>query len=297
LKLVALGDIAWDILFKPHEALRWGSDVPGRAEFSPGGSAANFAVWCSRLGIPTRLIGKVGDDWLGILMQQHLAEEGVENGLLVQVNTRTARIGAIVDPMGERAFIMDKDIGLAFSAEDFRTSMLEGADLLFLTGYTFFARTSLDFVRLLLDEVHSRNMAVAFDPASFHLIEGYGPEQLMETVGESTYLLLNEEEAHTILPGRSPSGLLRYAQKVVLKQGERGATYFERGKRIVQPGCKTQVTDTTGAGDAFNAAFLVEMLTTGDPIRALEAGNRLGTMLVGAIGSQPKIDLKGGREQ
>jgi sugar/nucleoside kinase (ribokinase family) len=47
------------------------------------------------------------------------------------------------------------------------------------------------------------------------------------------------------------------------------------------------VVDTTGAGDAFDAAFLVEWLATRNVEAALQAGNRLGAYVAGQLGAQP----------
>jgi sugar/nucleoside kinase (ribokinase family) len=48
-----------------------------------------------------------------------------------------------------------------------------------------------------------------------------------------------------------------------------------------------RVVDTTGAGDAFDAAFLVEWLRTRDVEAALHAGNRLGAWVARHLGAQP----------
>lgn len=294
MKLVCLGDIAWDLLFKPQEALRWGSDVPGRAELLPGGSAANVAVWARRLGIQVRLTGKIGDDWLGGLMRQHLAEEGVEDGLLVVPGARTARIGAIVEADGERAFIMDKEPALSFGPEDYKASILEDADLFFFTGYTLFTRSSLHFVLLLLEEARRGNLPIAFDPASFHLIEGYGPARLLAEISPLDFLLLNEQEAEALLPGLAPENLLRFASCVALKKGQSGASYLAPGCSLSQPAYPAEGVDSTGAGDAFDAAFLVEMMTSSNPLKALQRGNHLGALVVAALGGQPYLNLEGG---
>jgi 2-dehydro-3-deoxygluconokinase len=48
------------------------------------------------------------------------------------------------------------------------------------------------------------------------------------------------------------------------------------------------VADSTGAGDAFDAAFLVEYLTSGDLCRALAAANRLGAHVASRLGAQTR---------
>ena len=48
------------------------------------------------------------------------------------------------------------------------------------------------------------------------------------------------------------------------------------------------VVDTTGAGDAFAAAFIVEWLASHDVEAALRAGNRLGAHVAAHLGAQPR---------
>ena len=76
LRLLVIGDVAWDIFIRPERDLVRGSDVLGTVDVMPGGAAANVAVWARRLGADVTLMGKIGDDTLGTLMQTHLAERG-----------------------------------------------------------------------------------------------------------------------------------------------------------------------------------------------------------------------------
>ena len=72
LRLLVIGDIAWDIFIRPEGDLVRGSDVLGTVDVMPGGAAANVAVWARRLGADATLVGKIGDDTLGTLMHAHL---------------------------------------------------------------------------------------------------------------------------------------------------------------------------------------------------------------------------------
>ncbi len=286
-RFLSLGDIAWDILFKPEEELVFGSDVPGVAELLPGGSAANFAVWGKRTGTRIRLLGKIGDDDLGLAMTSHLEKEGIENALIVVPGVHTARIGVLVSPQGERALIMDKARSLAFHPRDFRPEVLEGCSLLFFTGYTIFTPESLEYVQLILQEARRREILLAFDPASFHLIRDYGPDRIMKAIGPLDLLLLNEEEAHTLKPDRPPRSLLDQARIVVLKRGARGATVLQGDQEVSAPAPAVLEVDATGAGDAFDAAFLVEYFKERDLESALRKATYLGAFVVSRMGAQP----------
>lgn len=288
-KIFALGDIAWDLLLQPEEPLVFGSDVPGKAEFTPGGSAANFAVWAACLESEVLLQGKIGDDRLGKMMEEHLTRKKVSLHLQIVPGARTARIGAVVSLGGERAFVMDKPSSLAFSLSDFDPTCFDGCDLFFFTGYSLFTPSSLPFILRVSEEARARKVPIAFDPASFHLIEGYGPQELLERICPVDFLLLNEDEAGKLAP-TDPRALLQHGQIVVLKQGLGGSTVFSCFGEWHLPSQPTPVVDSTGAGDAFDAAFLVEFLRTGDIPFSLRKANRLGAYLVSHFGAQPEGD-------
>ena len=286
-RIISLGDIAWDFLLETPQGLIWGSDVPGRVDFSYGGSACNFAVWASRCGAEARLLGKVGDDLFGKLMVQHLKDEEVEFPLSPIPGARTARIGVLVSPEGERAMVMDKDPRLAFSPADFAPELFEGLDLLFFTGYTVFNRSSVDFLELILTYARKIGILIAFDPSSFHLMEEFGHQELIELVSPLDFLMLNEDEASIFAGGEDFTRMLTFTKMVVIKRGPRGATALWDKKELSLPAFAASVLDTTGAGDAFDAAFLVSHLKGKSMEEALEQANAIGGFVVGQKGAQP----------
>lgn len=76
----------------------------------------------------------------------------------------------------------------------------------------------------------------------------------------------------------------RLASITVIKRGAQGATALSAGDILTAPGMDTQVVDTTGAGDAFNAGFLSRWLTGAPMQNCLEAGNRRGALAVATRG-------------
>ena len=75
--LCVIGDFAWDVLIRTNTKLLTGGDTFGDVILTPGGSAANVAVWASRCGLQTEFIGKIGRDRLGQLAREDLAKERV----------------------------------------------------------------------------------------------------------------------------------------------------------------------------------------------------------------------------
>jgi sugar/nucleoside kinase (ribokinase family) len=289
LHLLVIGDIAWDIFIRPEGDLVRGSDVIGTVDVLPGGAAANVAVWAKRLGADVTLVGKLGDDTLGTLMLAHLEAEGVGRQVITVPGGLSTRVGILVSPDGEHSFVIDHTKLLRFDEGDAPAALLDSADAVFFNGYDIFLARSTSFLAPLLAEARTRRLPVVFDPSSFTLIQGFGPKRLMDGVGPLDVLIANDAEAHVLRGSRPLATLASWARLVVVKQGASGAsahTADAAWRAGVDP---VTVVDTTGAGDAFDAAFLVEWLRSGDVGAALQAGNRLGAHVASHLGAQPPL--------
>jgi ribokinase len=286
-RLLVIGDIAWDILVRPQTDLVWGSDVFGAVELMPGGSAANVAVWARRLGADVTLVGKIGDDVLGEVMLRHLASEGLSGEIRTVPGGFTTRVGVVVAAHGEHAFVTDHTRLLDFSAGELRQSLLDQVDAIFFNGYGVFTSGSAAFMADLLQEARRRGLLIAFDPSSFALIRAYGPARLLDEAGHLDLLMANDDEVRALSEGRPVTTLSTRASLVVIKQGADGATAVASDGPVQAAPVPVVIVDTTGAGDGFDAAFLVEFLRHRDISRALRAANRLGSHVAGSLGAQP----------
>lgn len=287
-RLLVVGDIAWDILLRPEREPIWGSDVFGTVELLPGGSAANVAVWARRLGATVTLAGKLGDDALGELMTRHLTTEGVTTRVTTVPGGATTRVGIYVRTDGEHGFITDHTQALTFEETDVPIGLLDRADAVFVCGYAIYMSESAGFLSGLLAEARRRAITVAFDPSSFALIRRYGPSRLLAELGRLDVLMANEDEARALAGGGPIETLLGCARLVVVKKGAEGASAFDGARSVQAPATAVSVVDTTGAGDAFDAAFLVEYVARRDLEAALTDANRLGAHVAGRLGAQTR---------
>ena len=289
LRLLVIGDIAWDIFIRPEGDLVRGSDVLGTVDVMAGGAAANVAVWARRLGADVSLVGKLGDDTLGSLMLAHLEAEGVGRHVITVPGGLSTRVGILVSSDGEHSFVIDHTKVLRFDEVDVPASLLDSADAVFFNGYDIFLARSTSFLSPLLAEARQRGLPVVFDPSSFTLIQAFGPQRLMDGVGPLDVLIANDAEADVLRGDRPLASLATRAELVVVKQGASGASAHAAGAAWSAGVDPVKVVDTTGAGDAFDAAFLVEWLRTRDVEAALHAGNRLGAHVASHLGAQPPL--------
>jgi len=287
LRLLAIGDIAWDIFIRPEGELVRGSDVLGTVDVMPGGAAANVAVWARRLGADVTVVGKLGDDTLGTLMHAHLDGEGVGRHVITVPGGLSTRVGILVSADGEHSFVIDHTKVLRFEDGDAPPSLLDDIDAVFFNGYDIFLARSTSFLGALLAEARRCRVPILFDPSSFALIEAFGPGRLIDGVGPIDVLLANDAEIDALRAGRPLESLESWARLAVVKQGPRGASAYAPGDAWHAAANPVTVVDTTGAGDAFDAAFMVEWLATRNVEAALQAGNRLGAHVAGHLGAQP----------
>jgi sugar/nucleoside kinase (ribokinase family) len=80
---------------------------------------------------------------------------------------------------------------------------------------------------------------------------------------------------------------LRMGSKcVVVKRGERGSYFLnQEGQTARVPAFKSQVVDTTGAGDCFCAGFIKGLSLKWDLRRCLQLGNAAGACAVSKLGA------------
>jgi sugar/nucleoside kinase (ribokinase family) len=102
------------------------------------------------------------------------------------------------------------------------------------------------------------------------------------------YLFLNRDEALSYARQRRLTGAIdrwrRAPRHVVIKLGASGSRIVGAGVDLRAPARRVRVVDTTGAGDAFNAGFLVARLRGATLHRALRLGNRVGALSTRAAG-------------
>jgi len=196
------------------------------------------------------------------------------------------RIGVVIRPDGEHAFVTDHSRPLRLSADDLPHSLLDGVDAVFLNGYAVFMAGSAAFAAALLAEARRRKVLVAFDPSSFSLIRRYGAARLLRELGPLDLLLANEDEARALVSDGDVTDLLHHVPLVVIKRGGAGALAVRASGSHAVDAEPIVVADTTGAGDAFDAAFLAEYLAHRDVGSALAAANRLGGLVAAQLGAQ-----------
>lgn len=307
--IVSLGDLMVDAYFQIPDRRNSRTDTQGRVELAAGGSAANFAVWIARHGRKSGLIGRVGDDFLGRALVADLQDEGVSLHLAFDPDPEygTGRVGVIVAADGERDMVCDRRANARLSVEDIPEDVVAGAEWLHVSGYAFLEEAPAKAARHSIEIACEAGVPVSVDPAAYSFIRALGRPTFLKLCEGATVILPNLDEGHAMTGLEQPediaSCLFDHFPVVALKLGADGCLGMARqwsgtgtaGIPTSEKGLvaavrfaavPTQVIDTTGAGDAFDAGFVLEYSRGAGLAASLARANEMGARAVSRIGAR-----------
>jgi sugar/nucleoside kinase (ribokinase family) len=262
LSICTLGDLLLDVIVLPDAPLAPDGDTPATIRLSAGGQAANVAAWASALGARGRLICKRGSDLSSQIAVSELARHGVEVCGPV-VEGRGGVVVSLRDEHGRRTMASDRGVASGLEASEVDPAWISECDVLHVSGYCLLDEA----MARAAGEAASHARRVSVDLASAHDIEIAGPDRFAARLRALQPDLVFATEAE-----HASVGELDVA--AVIKLGAHGARFPEG----TYPARMADVLDTTGAGDALAAGYLV-----GGPACALEAAARC----ISRIGSMP----------
>jgi sugar/nucleoside kinase (ribokinase family) len=277
--VVVLGDLMLDAVVLPMRALDTATDVPGRVALRQGGSAATTARWVARLGDRCTLVCAVGRDRLGRALVDAVQGDGVRVRAVRVPGARTGRIGVVVATDGERSFVADRAAADRLAPADLTAGAVHG-DLLHLPVYSLLGEPLGRAGRRAIELTREAGGLVSLDLASIRPLLARGQRAAATLVRDAApdVLFATRAESQALLGGPWLSGLGELAPLVVIKEGRAGASVLARdgaSRFTFQVATRPiDAPDTTGAGDAFDAGFLVTWLGLAVDERNRPAGLR-----------------------
>jgi len=287
-RALVVGDVMTDIVTRLSEPFARGSDAAARILERPGGSAATFAVWLAREGVEVDFVGRVGADDAERLAGEFRAA-GVTAWLKGDPHLPTGRLIAVIEPSGERSFLTDRGANDGLTLDDIPPETLVHADWLHLSGYTLQHPVARAAARDLLRR--ASEIPVSVDPGSAAPLRAVGAENFLAWTAGAAVLFPNADEA-AALTGTDDPDLQRERLKgkyplIAIKRGAAGAEAFTAAARWFEPAPAAEVLDTTGAGDAFAAAFVAGRLAGEDVAACLQRAVAAGAAATAYLGARP----------
>ncbi|HEY3992844.1 MAG TPA: PfkB family carbohydrate kinase [Ktedonobacteraceae bacterium] len=265
------------------------------------GAAFNIAATLSRLGLHVGLLCEVGNDLFSRYILDEIEQAGVSRELVFLRDYPLRSISVCLPYQGERGFISYADpsgnnqgpAGEQLSAEQhtggevaalgFATDMLAALEHVTWDAVTLYLYPKM---RPVLELLSQRSAPIFLDA-------GWSPSTLTdryfaELAGFGNYFMPNQAEAAIITGQSNPiealHTLAQFGPTPIIKVGADGVAAYHEGKLIRCPALPiTQVVDTTGAGDAFDAGFIYGTLQGYTFLDALRCGTICGSLSTTAL--------------
>ena len=245
--VVSLGDLVLDVIVRLQQPLARGADATSRITLGAGGQAANVAAWVAAVGGRARWLGKRGDDLAGRAAASQLSTLGVELAGPVEPEGNGV-IVSLVEPDGSRSMCPDRGVAVELRAEELPAGALAGAGHLHVSGYALLRDPVAGAAARAIALAREQGARVSVDLSSWSAIRDRGPERFRgELEALAPDVVFCNEEEDRVVGGLLPGVVW------ILKRGARGCS-FDGDERAALP---AEVVDTTGAGDALAAGWIV----------------------------------------
>lgn len=238
MRITTLGDLLLDVIVQLDSPLVAGDDQTAVTRTGAGGQAANVAAWARALGASARFVGKRGDDAAAEVVTRELVARGVE-----VVGPARGRTGVVVSLAtgGDRTMASDRG-----AAPDLHPRELDDAwfdcDVLHLSGYSLLREPIAATAVAAARAARGYGARVSVDLATWTLVDDAFRARAREVAPDVVFA--NERE-------RAAVGELD--TRWVMKRGADGLRVDGCDYRAIS----SEVVDTTGAGDALAAGFLI----------------------------------------
>src|SRR5262245_41095505 len=283
--LVTAGEAFDDLVFYGLDRLPASGEELKTQAFSrsPGGGAIITAVATARLGLRAAVLSAVSEDGVRMLRAEGVAVRNLRR------RGEPAAITVALSTRRDRRFLTFNGVNEALPDRIRRLlPRVRGRHV----HLAFYPRPCRPWIAV-VDQLRRRGITSSWD-------FGWNPRLIHDpqfrTLAESVdCLFLNRDEAlmysrRTTL-GDALDRWRRAPRPVVIKLGRLGSRIVGGGVELRAAPPRVRVVDTTGAGDAFNAGFLVAALRGGSLQAALRLGNRVGalsTRRAGGIAGLPQ---------
>ncbi|QSN60431.1 5-dehydro-2-deoxygluconokinase [Caballeronia sp. M1242] len=313
--IVCLGRLAVD-LYAQQVGARL-EDVSTFAKYL-GGSSANIAFGCARLGLKSSMLARVGNDHMGRFLTETLAREGCD---ISHVRTDPERLTALVllgiedRDTFPLVFYRENCADMAVDESDFDEAYIASSKALLITG-THFSTEHVNHTSRRALEYARRNQVrtildIDYRPVLWGLTgKADGETRFVANEGVTAHLqrilplmdlVIGTEEEFRIAGGKDrlidALTMVRTVTSatLVVKRGPLGCSIIEGAVPAsiddapIHGGVEVEVLNVLGAGDAFASGFLSGWLRDAPLEACASAANACGALVVSRHGCAPAM--------
>ncbi|MGI9308515.1 MAG: sugar kinase [Gammaproteobacteria bacterium] len=270
------------------------ADTPNHFQQALAGDSFNTAIYLARSGLPVTYLTKLGDDLFSSAIIEKLHQEGVGSDMIARLAGRKPGLYLVRnDSDGERHFTYWRENSPARELFD-EPVQLPDTNVFYFTGVTIaVTRNGHAHLLTLLKQLAKSGCRIVFDP---NYRPGLWPNReqaeqhyravlpfcdtVLPTLDDETALWGTQtvDECHAFYD-------LYNVSELVIKAPDLTVTAFVGDQRVQRQAKVIKAIDTTGAGDAFNAAYLAGRLSGLEPGAAIDAGQDLAARVVQHLGA------------
>ena len=262
----------------------------------PGGKGSNQAIAAARLNGNVNFITKVGNDSHADMALSLYKEVGVNIDCIMRdTNLSTGVAGIMIDENGNNAINVFAGAAKNLKNEDIDKNLeIFKKSKIFLTQM----ETPDEVTLYSLKKAKENNCITVLNPAparkinkeDFFLLDFFTPNET-----EAEFYLNKKIETKVDIKNAAKQFLNMGVKNIIITLGEKGVYFANKDQEyfIEALKLKNEVVDTTGAGDAFNGAFVVGLANDLKFKDALIFANKvagISTTKVGAANSMPTFD-------
>jgi sugar/nucleoside kinase (ribokinase family) len=288
LDVLVLGDANPDLILRGGDL----EPVSGQRErvvedatLTVGGSGAIFACAAARLGLRTAIVGVVGGDLFGAFLRERLEAAGVDATGLGTAPGRATGVSVILSRPQDRGIYTAMGTIGDLVAADVDPALVRAARHVHVASYFLQAALSPGLPEL-FHAAHGAGSTTSVDP-------NWDPGEewdagLADLLRRIDLFLPNAVEARRIAgtddAGEAARALAGRGPTVAVKDGADGGLAVRGVELVTAPVPRATIVDTTGAGDAFDAGFVLGTLEGWPLERTLAFANACGALSCRAVG-------------
>jgi ribokinase len=285
------GSINMDVVATASRHPKIGETVTGNSVlYFPGGKGANQAVAAAKLGAPTTLIGRLGQDAFGHDLKTFLAAQGIDLTFVRETPETHSGTAIITVADADNTIVVIPGANALVGAADVATVSLGTGDVAVsqfeipqAAIKAFFSRARTAKAVTILNPAPM----VAFDRELLDLVDILILNETELGVLTNTDLSNTDDLPRLVDALRS---LSTGAGKVIcVTLGKQGVVALVNDRPIVVRGRPVEAVDTTGAGDCFLGAVAAQLAGGNSIEDALNYGNAAASICVQRMGAAPSM--------
>ena len=286
--ICVIGSLNYDIIIKQKRLPQMGETYTADSiTYSGGGKGANQAVQCAKLGYPTVMVGKVGEDSFGDKLLKNLNEYGVDCTCVKRssLDTGVGIVHALEDGAVYATIITGANFDMKKQEIDELEELIKNSKVLVLQ-----LEIPVEIVEYILDQAKAWGVYTILNAAP-------AKEISREALRKVSCLIVNETEASFYAGAEITdlAGVEANREKlealcpgtIIVTLGAKGSVLLEQGNVTPVESVKAEyVAETTGAGDSYIGAFAYGMCKGMESGEACRFASRVSSLTVQKIGAQ-----------